>query len=67
MYYKKFDFGDVSVHFAEIPLGGKKTTAGMAILPKAVEVDPKQLRPFSVAFDQSFFISLAVVFHIENS
>ncbi len=44
MYYKKFDFGDVSVHFAEIPLGGKKTTAGMAVLPKAVEVDPKQLR-----------------------
>lgn len=44
MYYKKFDFGKVSIHFAEVLIGGKKTTAGMAILPKEAEADPARLR-----------------------
>lgn len=45
MFFKKYDFGESSVYFIETPVEGhpKKTTVGMAIYPKGVEVDPKSL------------------------
>lgn len=53
MYYKKFDFGDVTIHFAEIPAGGKKTTAGMCVAPREAPFDPK--RCFCPAMVQAAF------------
>lgn len=43
MYYKTFDFGEVTVHFAETATGHKKTTAGMIVTPKGTKADPKEL------------------------
>ena len=46
MFFKRFEFGDNAVYFAECPVEGhdKKTTVGFAIYPKSVEVDPKNLK-----------------------
>ncbi len=46
MYFKRYDYGDCAVYFAETPVEGheKKTTVGFAVLPKDVPVDPKTLR-----------------------
>lgn len=45
MFFKKYDFGDASVYYIETAVEGhpKKTTVGMAIYPKGVEIDPKKL------------------------
>ena len=44
MFFKKYDFGDVSVYYIETPVEGtKKTTVGMAVYPKGVSIDPKKL------------------------
>ncbi len=43
MYYKKYDFGDVTLHFAEVSAGGKRTTAGMILTPRGMTLDPKGL------------------------
>ncbi len=43
MFFKRYEFGDLAVYYAETPVEGNLTSAGLAIYPVGVEVDPKKL------------------------
>ena len=45
MFFKKYVYGDAAVYFIETPVEGadKRTTVGLAVYPKDVEIDPKKL------------------------
>ena len=45
MFFKRYDYGDTAVYFAETPVEGhpKQTTVGFAVYPASAEVDPKDL------------------------